>query len=186
MTEAVRLIFDCLSCPLATGESGCRRCCRKKIFERVAAHQVTATVVLGVGLYALVFTRRRCSIAVSCRPSSRARNKLKSRCVGHRLNRCKGLRETINSVSAGSRSRVGSTKSVPSTFKTSPRQMEAVLSSAALDATSQRSTSLGSPLVTWNAVSSPSRQKRMSSLCLLMRRSRIVRSGSQPGRRGST
>src|SRR5258708_5994782 len=96
------------------------------------------------------------------------------------------FRETINSVSAGSRSRVASTKSVPSTFKTSPRQMEAVLSSAALDATSQRSTSLGSPLVTWNAVSSPSRQKRMSSLCLLMRRSRIVRSGSQPGRRGST
>jgi hypothetical protein len=40
------------------------------------------------------------------------------------------------------------------------------LNSATFDAMSQRSTRLESPLITWNAVSSPSRQKRMSSLCL--------------------
>jgi hypothetical protein len=57
---------------------------------------------------------------------------------------------------------------------------------AKISAMSQRSTSLGSPLITSNAVFSPSRQKRMSSLCLPMRRSRMVRSGSQAGRDGST
>src|SRR5262249_31516614 len=53
------------------------------------------------------------------------------------------------------------------------------LNCPAFDAMSQRSTTLGSPLMTSNAVSPPSVQNRMSSLCLPIRRSRTVRSGNQ-------
>src|SRR5271166_4738593 len=48
-----------------------------------------------------------------------------------------------------------------------------------------RSTILGSPRITLNFVSSPSRQKLISSLCLPTRRSNTVRSGSHGGSSGS-